>query len=269
MANIPNVFAQGGIGAIALQGDGKILVGGNFQIATNSSQTVTTLRRLNDDGSLDATFNAIISLVSIFSIGVQPNGRIVAGVMVDIDGTYKYQLLGLYPDGTIDTNFSTVISHYLMLAAIQPDGKLLAFSSPDPSGANALLIRLNADGSVDPTFQSSSSYYSSIAIQPDGKIVVRHGEELVRLNADGTPDPLFQLRGVSLKSDGGLQFGVDRPEVTNFTVLVTDQIIPGNTLWTKLGSPTPQGSNIFGFRDPSVTNSTTRFYWIIPRLLTP
>ena len=68
----PNV--NGGVNAIAVQPDGKILVGGNF--TTVAGQTRNRIARLNVDGSLDSAFNPNLNN-SVNEIAVQPDGKVL------------------------------------------------------------------------------------------------------------------------------------------------------------------------------------------------
>ena len=75
----------GGVNAIALQSDGKILVGGQARI----NELVGVIFRLNPNGTLDSTFGSVgMVTVRLGSIGasvgglvVQTDGKIVASVM--------------------------------------------------------------------------------------------------------------------------------------------------------------------------------------------
>lgn len=85
---------------------------------------------------------------------------------------------------------------------VQADNKLLlGIETPE-------FFRLNADGSLDPSFspQVKMGVYA-VVVQPDGKIVVV--PELVRLNPDGSKDPLFNSQlanetpnAIALQSSG-------------------------------------------------------------------
>jgi uncharacterized delta-60 repeat protein len=259
MANIsdPNVL---GLGAIALQPDGKILVGG-----------ATVLKRLNVDGTLDVSFEPSLNMGSLQSSGIQPGGRIIAGVGLDEGNGYMETMIGLNLDGTADPGFTAPTNSNLHLIAIQPDGKLLAASTPLPGPPLASLVRLNADGALDSSFSSTIHYFGLPVLQSDGKILmVCNAHEIIRINADGTLDPLVQIKGMALAPDGALQFVVDRPNVTNFTILATSQFPffwVGD--WVQLGAAIQRGSNTFEFRDPATTDSNARFYWIVPRTLAP
>ena len=74
-ANIVGSSSYPVVYAIALQPDGKILIGGDFisvlGVARNS------IARLNVDGTLDTTFNPGADSL-VFSIVVQPDGKILA-----------------------------------------------------------------------------------------------------------------------------------------------------------------------------------------------
>ena len=98
--------------------------------------------------------------------------------------------------------------------AVQPDGKILYCSRIDTggsTGADFLIVRFNADGSLDSTFNfdgrvtvdfdNNTDGCNAIAVQPNGKIVAVGASEpsgtfnydfaIARLNADGTLDSTF------------------------------------------------------------------------------
>ena len=65
--------------AIALQADGKILIGGAFTSINGGGQFARNfIARLNSDGTVDAGFNPNASN-RVFAIAVQPDGKIVVG----------------------------------------------------------------------------------------------------------------------------------------------------------------------------------------------
>ena len=88
------------------------------------------------------------------------------------------------------------LSGNVFAVARQPDGKLVV------AGANAYLVRLNADGSTDTSFQVSIDFVvAAIALQPDGKILMAGNFRtvngvprvgVVRLNPDGSTDTSFE-----------------------------------------------------------------------------
>jgi uncharacterized delta-60 repeat protein len=98
--------ANGAIRAIAVQADGKILIGGDFTtLSPNGSAAVTRnrLARLNPDGTLDTAFNPNAEGPNgyVFSIAVQPDGKILAGgQFVSMGGQTRNRIARLNPDGT-------------------------------------------------------------------------------------------------------------------------------------------------------------------------
>jgi uncharacterized delta-60 repeat protein len=107
--------------------------------------------------------------------------------------------------GSLDTNFNAAFTTggWGFSVAPQPDGKVIAAGTFG-------VVRLLADGSVDPGFQTipptlftgAGNPVSAVALQPDGKVVVTGNftnaagaplPGVMRLNADGAIDPSFSL----------------------------------------------------------------------------
>ncbi len=222
----PNLIT---VRAIALQSDGKILVGGQFY--SNSSTPPPTLYRLNPDGSLDNTFNAPESAgISRFvlDIAIQPDGKIVTAPGFDNGGSggsaNRYNT-----DGSRDTTFNAIFAGSVNRVVLQPDGKLLfvgAFTAVNGS-PRGRVARLNADGSLDATFNplgGANNTVFDIGLQTDGKIVIGGSflsyngtsrNYLARLNADGNLDASFTVetnnvvRAIRIESNGKIIIGGD------------------------------------------------------------
>ncbi|MBU1615237.1 delta-60 repeat domain-containing protein, partial [bacterium] len=150
----PNV--NGSIHSIAVQPDGKILIGGWF---TKIAGTTTNyIARLNPDGTLDTTFDPSPNVNgSIHSIAVQPDGKIfVGGYSPSIAGK---KIARLNPDGTLDTTFDPNVNAHFGIGSIliQPDGKVLIGGHfPTIAGLTRdNITRLNPDGTLDTTFKVS------------------------------------------------------------------------------------------------------------------
>ncbi len=210
---------------IALQSDGKILVGGAFGLYNGVDQR--SLIRLNSDGSKDISFatfnnpfedfqlpNCAGCIAPIFSIVFQPDGKILVGGNFSEFGTNRNSFLTrLNADGTEDNLFSTgyTFDDSVYSVCLQPDGKILVggkFTENNGEAGNKI-IRLNSDGSIDNTFnvgtgfinfQGQSCFVNSIILQPDGKILVggkfvsyngNIKSNFVRLNSNGTFDNTF------------------------------------------------------------------------------
>ena len=101
--------ADGPVHALALQADGKVLVGGQF-INLGGGGTGTTPRnhigRLDSDGTLDVTFDPGANGL-IEALEVQSDGKILVGATLGDSSTTTYNNIGrLNPDGTLDANFN-------------------------------------------------------------------------------------------------------------------------------------------------------------------
>ncbi len=90
--------ANGVIHTMALQPDGKILVGGTF--TKYGTQTQGRISRLNSDGSLDTSFETGTGFNgSVISIILQPDGKILAGGhFAYYNGQSQRSLVRLYED---------------------------------------------------------------------------------------------------------------------------------------------------------------------------
>ncbi|MBD0257951.1 MAG: hypothetical protein ICV83_19735, partial [Cytophagales bacterium] len=222
---------SGHIGAIARQSDGKILVGGTFNIIGERAQN--RLARMLPDGTLDAAFNTgsgagqAISTqdADIRAVAVQADGKILAGGnFTRFNGQTTTGLVRLNADGSISDVFaiSAEPGYTVEAIVVQPDQKILVGGFiPNTNDTHKLLVRLLPDGRPDPGFSIGTGFRGSVdavVLQPDGKILVggpfTHfndvpAERIVRLNADGTRDATFSLvptgiavRQVVLQPDG-------------------------------------------------------------------
>ncbi len=196
---------------IAIQPDGKILIGGEF---TNYDGNIANyITRLNADGTKDASFNGTGANGSVYTIAIQPDGKIlIGGQFTTYNGSTANRITRLNADGTLDAGFTgTGANNTVNTIAMQPDGKILAgggFTTYNGSAANRI-TRLNADGTLDASFNTgtgANSTVNTIALQPDGKILIggnittyngSTANRITRLNADGTLDAGFTGTGAN------------------------------------------------------------------------
>ncbi len=203
--------SSGTVTVITPQSDGKILIGGNFSYVNGVAKN--RLARLNQDGSVDSSFNPTLvqgsysSTTFITAMIVQPDGKILIGgnIATGINGTTNNGLFRLNADGTTDSSFSATLNGLVQSIVLQPDGKiLLGGNFYQINGTDHRYIgRINADGSVDAGFNVGTGPNSTIvnlALQNDGKIVAAgnfdsfNGTQhrgLVRLNSAGSVDASF------------------------------------------------------------------------------
>src|SRR5437660_30704 len=116
--------ANGTVGPIAVQADGKILIGGYF--TTVLGVTRNRIARLNPDGTLDTVFNPNAN-DQVISIAVQADGKILAGgFFTTIGGLTRNRIARLYPTGSLDDAFDPNANSHVYSIAVQADGKILA-----------------------------------------------------------------------------------------------------------------------------------------------
>ena len=174
---------NGSVDAIAIQTDGKILIGGNF--TTFNGVTFNRIVRLNSDGTSDATFIVGTGFNSgVQSIEIQTDGKIlIGGFFTTYNSIAKNRIIRLNIDGTIDPTFNsgTGFNNAVSCMKIQSDGMIVTlggFSAFNGVTTNRI-ARILSNGSLDPTFNSGSGFMSSgpnsLAIQSDGKILVGGG----------------------------------------------------------------------------------------------
>jgi uncharacterized delta-60 repeat protein len=214
--------------------DGRLLVGGTFDQV--GSRRLRALVRLNPDGSLDPTFKLEPGLEGVVvagsAIGVLPDGRLLVGGMIEkYNGTAARNLVRLHSDGSLDPSFPLLksgASTPIICVAVLPDGRAYLGGFFETIGGRAYkrLVRLNADGGVDPTFRAPQPNGEILDLLPlpNGQLLVAGGFTVIAganrryvalLNEDGTLDHSFDLgRGavdqvwaVAAGGDGSLFVG--------------------------------------------------------------
>jgi len=202
-----NSTALGGLRALAVQPDGKIIVAGNFNRAGGAGRN--RLARFNADGSLDTTFNFDTNAFSANPISVlllQPDGSILVGASYSTNETLSNALVRLKSDGTVDQNFVSAVPSGRATAtalALQADGKILvAYVNQIPGGGTGGgLVRLNPNGSLDPTFTAPALQYEALAVLPDGKILAGGPSYIGYINS-GTGESDFYYGVLRLEANG-------------------------------------------------------------------
>ncbi|MBV6405101.1 MAG: hypothetical protein GFGODING_01867 [Flavobacteriales bacterium] len=227
---------------LALQPNGWVVAVGPFQWYDGLSPFVGTIcrgiARIGPLGDFDATFehgsdwwNGTDGFNgSTRAVELLPDGRIlVAGSFTTYGGVTRNRVALLNDDGTLDGSFDpgAGADGTVHCIALQSDGRILiggSFTSYAGTPRNRI-ARLNADGSLDATFDPGSGFDNTVyglAIQPDGRLIVggdfttfngtpRHG--IARLSIAGTtcaptqltttPDPVVSCGATGLLLDGG------------------------------------------------------------------
>src|SRR5438445_10875125 len=232
--------ADRNVKALAVQPDGKIIVGGTFSSLGGGGTATTTSKRigrLNSDGTLDTNFNPGANDI-VDALAVQGDGKIVVGgcfTTVGGGGTIVRNHIGrVNSDGTLDTSFDPGANAEITCLALQADGKILVGVSVTTLGGGGTgtivrnrIARLNPDGTLDTGFNpGANDRISAIALQSDGKILVGGNFTTLggggtgtvarscigRLNPDGTIDTAF--------NPGATGRGTEAQDSTIFTIVV-------------------------------------------------
>ena len=209
--------AAGGIAgdvlAMALQSDGKVVIGGTFTHVGGVARN--RIARLNVDGSLDASFAPGYGCDgAVRGVAVDAAGRILAcGEFGHFNGSRRQGLVRMSSDGQIDYSFfpyaptlagdqGCAFEGVVNCLVLQPDGRIVLGGSFTAYNGTSRknLVRLHTDGTLDSGFDPGAAVGllpAAVALQSGGKIVVggAYGfgkiDYLLRLNSDGSLDPDF------------------------------------------------------------------------------
>ncbi|MBU0492901.1 MAG: hypothetical protein KKB13_13725 [Chloroflexi bacterium] len=222
--------ANGPVRAIALQSDGKIIIGGSFTQFNGSTRNC--LARLNPDGSLDPTFNPGAG-GPVYTLVVQTDDKIlVGGNFTAVGGISRNRIARLNDDGSVDTGFDpgTGADNVVYALAVREADNTVILGG-NFTHVNALtrtrIARLTSTGTVDLTFDpgdGANSPVYAVAIQSDGKLIfggdfttidgaIRN--RIARLNTDGTVDAGFNpglganalVRALDIQTDNRVLIG--------------------------------------------------------------
>ena len=222
---------------LALQPDGRILVGGTFTEVGGLPRW--GLARLRSDGRVDAEFNSSVFLGQgpgrVYAVSVHPDyGIVVGGAFDRVSSTARAGLARVRFDGSVDSGFDPqggviggAAAPFDLLAL--PGGEVLVTGDFwYAAGAERTgLARLTPTGFADATFNpgpglvaEGEAFGNMLAVQPDGKILVAGQFEeaggvrrhcIARFLDDGTLDPTFSSTNAVLEFAGSVEAIAARP----------------------------------------------------------
>ena len=238
------------VSGLAVQADGKIVLGGNFTSVNN--QPHYNIARLDTNGVVEGTntFNPDGGTSGqVFSVVLQPDGRIViagafVGFILGFNPADHWRIARLNTNGTVESGFNPGLLNWdgaANSAALQADGKIVVggdFTTAYNQPRNRI-FRANADGTLEgtgtfnPGTGPDNTVYA-VAVQADGKLLIggefsqvnnnTNCSHLARLNADGSVDSSFlpgtaadgAVRSIAVQADGKIIIGGN---FTNFNGL--------------------------------------------------
>ena len=273
--------------AIALQDDGRIVVGGEIN-------SLAGVLRLNPNGTLDPSFGTagLVTIpgglgggVQVIGVAIQQDGKIVAGISLINSGIRRsFSLARLNANGSLDGSFSSdgVATTFPFgqqrsptVLSLQPDGKILL-------AGDGVIARYQTNGQLDSGFGSgglaplTAMSVTAIALQPNGQILIAGGGPerdtfppgvltlstaglIARYNSNGSLDKSFGSGGqaASLVAASGLAVEIDGKIVVAGGL--TSRLVPppaGNDRGFGVARYNPNGSldTTFGNRGLAVTD---------------
>ncbi|MBN8461178.1 MAG: delta-60 repeat domain-containing protein [Verrucomicrobia bacterium] len=212
----------GGVLSLAIQTDGKIIVGGAFGSVNGTPRN--NIARLNQDGSLDTGFNPNVqgaAFPSIYSLAIQRDGKIlVGGQFASVRGVTRNNVARLNTNGTLDTGFNPGTDGDVYSIGVQADGKIVLGGYFDSVGGQVRnrIARLSSNGSLDIGFNPDvfGGWVETVAIQRDDKILV--GGQFSAIGGIGGQPRNNVAR---LLADGGIDtdFNPNATDTNPFTVI--------------------------------------------------
>ncbi|MDB6037772.1 MAG: conserved repeat domain protein [Verrucomicrobiales bacterium] len=186
-------FGKPVINGLVRQSDGKFMAAGFLNTGAGGR---TNIIRFNEDGSVDASFNA--NKASHYAgLTLQDDGKIVYH-----SGTFSP--VRLNADGSVDSTFTYTTGIQSGLQALQfqaqADGHILVLAGDNNPNVGGIshLVWLKSDGSKDSAFKfpyppNQLQDESRFAVAPDGSVLVAGYDssskpQIRRLSPDGTPD---------------------------------------------------------------------------------
>jgi uncharacterized delta-60 repeat protein len=215
---------NGSLDVMLLMADGKLMVAGGFTQINGT--VVNRIARLNSDGSIDGTFTAGTGMNgTVKQIDLLPDGKfLLGGQFTTYNGITRNRMARIGADGALDTTFDpgTGPNNIVNGFAVHPDGKIVIGGSFTAVAGvtKAKLARLNADGTLDTTFDIAGTgpgpgtgpAVTKVMAVENGKTIVTGAfgtfnglvkNRLMRVNPNGTIDPTF-LNGQGAQAQTGL-----------------------------------------------------------------
>lgn len=225
---------------VAVQADGKIVVGGTSGLGGSNVNADFVMVRLTSTGAIDNTFGSSGKVTTNVGtagdlaqdLALQPDGKIILAGYSSVGSNHDFSMVRYKTNGQRDSTFGVngivttpfgTSNDRAYSCLLQPDGKiLLGGSAFIGSTSDYALARYTASGTLDNTFGSGGKTTTVIGIDTDeildmallanGKIIAGGYTDtalvetaaIVCYNANGTVDNSFGSAGKVVKSDPSL-----------------------------------------------------------------
>jgi len=260
------------VNSLALQVDGKVVIGGVFSKVDDIPRN--NIARLNTNGSVDTAFAPNVGvagaglLAGVNALALQSDDKILlGGDFTSVAGSPRTNIARLNASGSLDLGFNSaaVTDSAVSALAVNNNGRIVVsgFFTHVNGAARNYVARLDSAGGLDAGFEpgagASDAVYST-AIQTNGRVVIggvfttfngtpRHG--IARLKGDISVrlfNPLYSATtfSASVATEPGYDYVLEyKNALSDFT-------------WTALPAVAGDGT-IKALTDPSATGPR-RFY---------
>ncbi len=206
--NAPKFDDKSAIFAIAVQPDGKVVIGGDFTLPVDS------FLRLNANGSVDSAFAANIGASAVNGVEdlvlLSDGSIIIVGAFSTFNGNPASGICKVNSNGIFDTTFATnagtgfngaaySIKQYLNTNSVVIGGAFSTYNGV----ASQKVIKITSTGTIAPGWSNTNTINNTVfavEVQSDGQIFAggfvtlingNPAEELFRMTANGAIEPTF------------------------------------------------------------------------------
>ena len=278
--NIDYTLGAEDLKSIALQADGKILVGGSTKL---NNKTSSALTRLNENGTIDTSFGANGSLKFLATgttsysvvekVVVLSDGKILVGGYLNQNNVYRGYLRRYLSNGTLDTLFgtsgqstinfaATSASSYVYDIIPETDGKITIYGQNYATRFILGIARLSSNGILDASFSTDGvlthsfttgqNYATRIFKLTDGKyVVVGYANSSTsnykvfssRFSVTGDPDNVYGTNGTGTYSvNASYTNGLGAALLSDGSLLITGEAYFTNIYHAVIYKVSPGGS---------------------------
>jgi len=206
--NAPKFDDKSQISAIAVQADGKVVIGGDFDLP------IAKFLRLNANGTIDSAFATNIGASADNNVEdlvlLSDGSIIIIGAFSSFNGNPASGICKVNSNGVFDTAFATnvgtgfvgpaySIKQYLNTNSFVVGGEFLTYNGV----ASQKVIKITSTGTIAPGWSNTNTINNAVfavEVQSDGQIFAggfvtlingNPAQELFRMTANGAIEPTF------------------------------------------------------------------------------